>query len=233
MAEPRRIVSPRSLNAIDGRLYFIATDSRGDGLYTSDGTPAGTRRLDDLSPGLVEVGMVAVDGRLVYPAYSADVGLELFAVDLHELAANVPVSVERHRVEAHEGGFRLRLRSRDREQLRLPPAGSRGDPRAHGARVRVLDARGELLEELPLDASAWSLNGGGRRLAYSGAPRSRCERIAIHEGQRLDLDCMIGASEIGAVEIWLGSAPSTRYSMSLGRRAESPEASKGPRGRRR
>ncbi|MEZ5964052.1 MAG: hypothetical protein R3F56_09430 [Planctomycetota bacterium] len=42
---------PHDLVASAGQLFFFATDDRGDELWASDGTPAGTRLVADLNPG--------------------------------------------------------------------------------------------------------------------------------------------------------------------------------------
>jgi ELWxxDGT repeat protein len=63
--------------------------------WVTDGTPAGTYRLDDISPGAgssvsFAPGMSEMNGYIFFPADDGTTGYELWAVDAGTTAAGVP-----------------------------------------------------------------------------------------------------------------------------------------------
>ena len=66
-------------------LYFAADDGSGDvELWKSDGTPEGTVRIADLQEGIqgsLPEDFVAIDGRVLFTAYTREFGRELWSTD--------------------------------------------------------------------------------------------------------------------------------------------------------
>jgi ELWxxDGT repeat protein len=77
--------SPRYLRALGSRLFFVADDpSSGAEPWISDGSPEGTQRIADLSPGSSSTlvsGAYAVNGRMVFFGGPASGDHELFVSD--------------------------------------------------------------------------------------------------------------------------------------------------------
>jgi ELWxxDGT repeat protein len=73
------------LRAVGGLVFFAATDStNGEELWVSDGTPAGTRVLADLEPGLEGSqprSLTLFQGRLFFTASVGEAGRELWTSD--------------------------------------------------------------------------------------------------------------------------------------------------------
>ncbi|WP_114423377.1 ELWxxDGT repeat protein [Nocardioides houyundeii] len=69
--------SPSGLTDVGGDLYFGAWDSRGPGLWRSDGTAAGTTRVAAVDPG----SLTPVGGTLFFNGWADDAGRELWTSD--------------------------------------------------------------------------------------------------------------------------------------------------------
>lgn len=73
------------LTAAGGRLFMaVFNEATGQELWTSDGTAAGTRRVEEISPGThgsYPQSFAAVDGRLYFAADDGETGLELWTSD--------------------------------------------------------------------------------------------------------------------------------------------------------
>lgn len=70
---------------LDGRVFFAGSDPRhGDELWSTDGTPEGTARLLDITPGLLGShprGLTVWNGKLWFRARDAVHGMELWSSD--------------------------------------------------------------------------------------------------------------------------------------------------------
>jgi len=76
---------PHGLTAFAGHLFFAAADAdHGVELWTSDGTPGGTKMLRDITPGpdsSIPSGFTVAGGRLVFTARDPEHGRELWQTD--------------------------------------------------------------------------------------------------------------------------------------------------------
>jgi len=84
--QPRSSTTLSSTAVLGGRIVFAATDANGTEPWVTDGTPAGTRRLADISPGESSgvhptgVHFAVVGSRAVFAATS-EAGSELWVTD--------------------------------------------------------------------------------------------------------------------------------------------------------
>jgi ELWxxDGT repeat protein len=87
---------PANLRAIDGMLYFAASDERGVEPWRSDGTPEGTVRLADVAPlhgGLGDsgpAGFIQLGPDVLFAADDGAHGRELWSLPL---ATPLPISL--------------------------------------------------------------------------------------------------------------------------------------------
>lgn len=76
--------NPKYLFAHEGRALFKATDATGSHLWSTDGTPAGTVQLSDVSPGSTNgdpAGFTAFKGKVYFDGTTAAEGSELWMTD--------------------------------------------------------------------------------------------------------------------------------------------------------
>jgi ELWxxDGT repeat protein len=74
------------LTPVGGRLFFLASDGESGGIWVSDGTGEGTRRVTGIFSPFLGYGL-AVGGRLLYPGGGGGHGEELWALPLASLVA--------------------------------------------------------------------------------------------------------------------------------------------------
>jgi len=78
--EGHMIFTPVRFAPLGGRLVFTAKDFRGNELFESDGTPAGTSPVEPLVILHLPTDLAGTGDRVFFPAYDPATGWELWAV---------------------------------------------------------------------------------------------------------------------------------------------------------